>query len=79
MLILFFTPECGLGDNKCSQLYIVINKMTDKDFKEFIDIVLPKASEEQITSILPTIIKEADESAKVMAQIDPLVHPMGEA
>ena len=53
--------------------------MKDKDFMDFIDAVLPKASEEQIASALPKLIEEANRECAILAQIDPIAHPIGEA
>lgn len=48
-------------------------------YPEWIDAILPKASKEDIEKALPQLLKDADEEAKIMAQIDPIAHPMGEA
>lgn len=56
MLILFFTPECGLGDNKCSQTLLIINKM---ETYKITNIEQVKAGLEN--NNLPVIVKQEDD------------------
>ena len=57
MLILFFTPECGLGDNKCSQL--TFNTITRMEIYKITNIEEVKTGLEN--NNLPIVVKQDDD------------------